>query len=231
MKDLKYFLDAEKQYQKNHKDGLELDYDTESGFMTCKSYPDDFLQEGWMHKYAQGPYPKQVTDAVKQYNLSDVEVLIMLCFYGNLSKYFRDDAYIVFGEVPKVAIEMQKVLESFIKKAPKHKDGKLYRFLKSHDIVDFKVGDVFESSCYLTTTNEDWEQDKDVYEITPLPEESTSAYDIYMIYNYHEENQVNFLKGTKFKVTNIEKSLNGQRRIYLDELYENKNNENGSNHF
>ena len=82
MKDLKYFLDTEKKFQRDHKDDLELDYDEEFGCMTCKSYPDDFLQEGWMNKYAQGLHSKEVMDVIKRYNLSDVEVLIMLCFYG-----------------------------------------------------------------------------------------------------------------------------------------------------
>lgn len=218
MKDLKFFIDTEKKFQRDHKDDLELDYDEEFGCMTCKSYPDDFLQEGWMNKYAQGLHSKEVMDVIKRYNLSDIEVLIMLCFYCNLSQYFRDDAYLKFGEVPEVAIEMQIVLESFIKKAPKHKEGVLYRFLNSYDVTDFKEGDLFEPSYSLTTTNEDWEQDKDVYVISPLPVELTSAYDIYRIYNHNEENQVNFLKGTKFEVTKIEIKANGKRRIYLNEL-------------
>lgn len=93
-----------------------------------------------------------------------------------------------------------------------------YRFLKSHDETDLKEGDVFEPSYSLTTTNEDWEQDKDVYVITPLPEKKTSAYDIYKIYNHGDENQVNFLKGTKFRVTKVEKDTRGFRRIYMTEL-------------
>jgi hypothetical protein len=171
-----------------------------------------------MNKFALGPHSEEVKDAIRKYNLSEVEVLIMNCFYGNLSQYFRDDIYAQYGKVPEFTKEMQTVLESFIKKAPKHKEGMLYRFLNSHDTIDFKVGDVFVPSCSLTTTNEDWNQDKNVYVITPLPETTTSAYDIYKIYNHGEENQVNFLKGTKFRVSKIEDAPNGHRRIYLNEL-------------
>lgn len=218
MKDINYFLDAERVFQKEHPNGPELYFDSECGGMTYKSYPDEFLQGGWMNKFALSPHSEKVKDAIKKYNLSEVEVLIMNCFYGNLSQYFRDDIYVQYGQIPEITKEMQTVLESFIKKAPKHKEGVLYRFLKSHDISDFKVGDIFEPSYSLTTTNEDWNQDKDAYVITPLSEETTSAYDIFQIYNPNDENQVNFLKGTKFKVTKIEDAPNGHRRIYLNEL-------------
>ena len=218
MKDIKYFLDTEKEFQKNHPNVHELYYDSECGCMMPKSYPEDFLQDGWMNKFAQAPHSEEVKDAIRKYNLSETEVLIMNCFYGNLSQYFRDDAYTQFGGVPEVAKEMQKVLTSFIKKAPKHNGGVLYRFLKSHDNTNLKIGDIFEPTYSLTTTNKDWEQDKDVYVITPLPEKQTSAFDIYKIYNHGKENQVNFLKGTKFRVTNIERDSKGFRRIYMDEI-------------
>ena len=218
MKDINYFLDAERKFQKEHPNGLEQYYNSEYACMMPKSYPEDFLQDGWMNKFAQSPHPEEVMDAMRKYNLSEVEVLIMNCFYGNLSQYFRDDIYAKYGQIPEIAKEMQIVLESFIMKAPKHKEGVLYRFLKSHDMSDFNVGDIFEPSYSLTTTNEDWNQDKDVNVITPLPEEATSAYDIYKIYNHGDENQVNFLKGTKFKVTKIEDASNGHHRIYLNEL-------------
>lgn len=218
MKDIKYFLDTEKEFQKNHPNVHEQYYDSECGCMMHKSYPEDFLKDGWMNIFAQGPHSEEVKDAIRKYNLSETEVLIMNCFYGNLSQYFRDDTYTQFGGVPEVAKEMQKVLTSFIKKAPKHNGGVLYRFLKSHDNTNLKIGDIFEPTYSLTTTNEDWEQDKDVYVITPLLEEKTSAFDIYKIYNHNEENQVNFLKGTKFRVTNVERDSKGFRRIYMDEI-------------
>lgn len=218
MKDIKYFLDTEKEFQKNHPNVHEQYYDSECGCMMPKSYPEDFLKDGWMNIFAQGPHSEEVKDAIRKYNLSETEVLIMNCFYGNLSQYFRDDTYTQFGGVPEVAKEMQKVLTSFIKKAPKHNGGVLYRFLKFHDNTNLKIGDIFEPTYSLTTTNEDWEQDKDVYVITPLLEEKTSAFDIYKIYNHNEENQVNFLKGTKFRVTNVERDSKGFRRIYMDEI-------------
>lgn len=222
MKDVNYFLEAETKYKEKHVNDLDLYYDPEIGEMTCKSYPDDFLEGGWMHKFAQSEHTEKIEKAIKEYNLSNVEILIMHCFYGNLSQYFRDDTYIQYGEVPEVAKEMQIVLESLIKKAPKHKEGMLYRFLKSHDNINLKEGDVFEPPFSLTTTNEDWEQEKDVYVITPLPEDLTSAHDIFQIYNHGNENQVNFLKGTKFEVKKIEQNSKGYKRIYLNEIEKTK---------
>ena len=218
MKNIKYFLEAEKKFLKEHPNGPELFYDPECGGMTYKSYPDDFLEGGWMNKFAQEPHSEKIKNAMRKYNLTEVEILIMNCFYGNLSQYFRDDTYAIYGQVPEIAKEMQIVLDSFIKKAPKHKEGILYRFLKSQDNVNLKKGYIFEPPYSLTTTNEDWEQDKDVYVVSPLPEKDTMAYDIYKIYNHNEENQVNFLKGAKFRVTKVEKDAKGFRRIYMTEL-------------
>lgn len=222
MVDINYFLDAEKKFRQDHPNGPEPIYDQECANFTYKSYPDDFLEKGWMNKIAKARHSEEVNSAMINFNLTTVEVFIMKCFYGRLSSYFRDDQYEV-GKIPEIAQKMQEVLESFIRKAPKHNEGVLYRFLNLYDKSDFKIGDVFEPLFSLTTTNLDWKQDKNVYVITPLSAEYTSAYDIYRIYNHNKENQVNFLKGTKFKVTKIEDAPNGYRRIYLNELSPNSN--------
>ena len=52
-----------------------------------------------------------------------------------------------------------------------------------------------------------------------MPKERTSAHDLYKIINHGGENQVDFLKGTKFLVRRLETdSKNGYKRIYLEEL-------------
>ncbi|WP_277821256.1 hypothetical protein [Palleniella muris] len=129
--------------------------------------------------------------------------MIFTCFIGNISYAFRDDYYP--GEVPKIVREMQMVLHNIIVKAPKYNGNTLYRFTKPGDKTDFKIGEIYQPLHSLTTTTEDWKQNKsDVYIIKTLPKNETQAHNLYVIYNQGNENQVNFLEGTSFKITDIE---------------------------
>lgn len=128
--------------------------------------------------------------------------MIFTCFVGNISYAFRDDNY--HGEVPEIVREMQIVLNSVIIKSPKFKGGILYRFTKIGDKTDFEIGDIYRPCHSLTTTTEDWEQNRsDVYVIKTLPENDTQAHSLYQIYNHGNETQVNFLRGTSFEITDI----------------------------
>ncbi len=113
---------------------------------------------------------------------------------------------------------MQVVLESVIKKAPKHDGGILYRFLTPNDNEILSVGDLVTFDHSLTTTTEDWKQDEHTYIITPLPKAQTNAYDLYKIYNHGDETQVNFLAGSKFRVSKVEITDQEKRVMYLDEV-------------
>ena len=114
---------------------------------------------------------------------------------------------------------MQIILNSIIIKAPKFKGNILYRFTKIGDKTNFEIGDIYQPHHSLTTTTEDWEQNRsDVYVIKTLPEDKTQAHSLYMIYNQGNETQVNFLRGTLFEITNIE-PIQGTKykRIYMSE--------------
>ena len=177
------------------------------------------MSGGWFEKFTKSERTPEMKEAVQTYNLTDSDCLILQCFLGNMSQYFRDDCYRQFDAVPEVAKEMQTILEIIIKKSPVHNDGVDYRFLNTCDNSSLQEGDIMTVGHCLTTTTDDWEQDKDIYVITPLPKERTSAHDLYKIINHGGENQVDFLKGTKFLVRRLETdSKNGYKRIYLEEI-------------
>lgn len=207
MKNLDYFVEFEQSYCKTPIP--DMIYVHGSGFEPGEE-PLHFLRKGCFSQLA--PKARKLNG---ESGLSDVEWLMLLCFMADLSPYFRSDTY--YNGVPTVVKEMQSVLDHVISKAPIFSGEKLYRFLKSNDRTDFSIGDRFMPEHSLTTTMEDWGQDCDSYEITPLPPDKTKAHSICYFHNHGNEKQVNFERGTCFIVTDIQK-VNGFNRISLSEI-------------
>lgn len=143
------------------------------------------------------------------------EWLMLYCFLGPFSVCFRADSY--HAEIPEVVKEMQLVLDSAIRKAPKCTSITLYRFLNDFDKRDFRIGEIYVPSHSLTTTTEDWGKDTDMYIITPLQSDKTKAHSLYKLHNPANETQVNFERGTQFRVCSV-KQDNNKNIIYLNEL-------------
>ena len=207
MENIDYFVEFEQSYCKTPIP--DIVYVDGSGFEPGEE-PLHFLRKGRFTQLAQ-----RARELKGVSGLSDVEWLILLCFMADLSPYFRSDTY--YNGVPNVVKEMQHILDIVISKAPVFSGKKLYRFLKSNDKTDFSIGDCFIPEHSLTTTMEDWGQDCDSYVITPLPLDKTRAHSLCSFYNHGNEMQVNYERGTKFIVTDIQKS-NGFRRISLSEV-------------
>lgn len=209
MKDLSFFINYESKYRKTSEpDWL---YVEGNGFSPTEE-PLGFLRRGRF---------SQLSELAIQYHkrngiLSEVEWLILLCFMNDLSPYFRDDCY--EGDVPDFVKEMQNVLDSVISKAPLFSGNTLYRFLTLEDKKEFAIGDVFVPLHSLTTTTDNWQQETDTYIVTPLPVSSTRAHSLYEIHNQKKEQQVNFERGTKFRVNEILTS-NNYKKIYLSETH------------
>ena len=219
MKDVKYFIDKEREYKIKHENDDDTFFDEQVGEFVPVRYVDDFLGGGWFTLFSKHDRNVDLQNSIEKFGLCESEALILLCFLGNLSQYFRDDIYVQFGEVPEVAKEMNVILDSIISKAPQHREGLLYRFLNDYDKSDSNVGDIIRIEHSLTTTIDDWRQDTDSYCITSLPEKMTKAHDLYKIYNHGNENQVNFERGSIFKVISIvTNSETGFRRIYMEEI-------------
>ena len=212
MKDIQYFLSEEEKYLISSQAEPELVWNEERGEFDYAYDPLSFLR-----KKPFKTFQHNNIDNENHYGLTDVEKMILSCFIGNISYAFRDDNYC--SKIPDIVREMQIILNSIIIKAPKFRGNILYRFTKIGDKTNFEIGDIYQPHHSLTTTTEDWEQNRsDVYVIKTLPEDKTQAHSLYMIYNQGNETQVNFLRGTLFEITNIE-PIQGTKykRIYMSE--------------
>lgn len=83
------------------------------------------------------------------------------------------------------------------------------------------VGDIVTFLYNLTCVNYDWHQEdnENVYIITPLKEDKTKVHNLFEIMPHGDENQVDFLRNTSFKVTKIIETKGTQyRKFYLQEI-------------
>ena len=208
MKDIKYFLDEEDRYNQANNEAVIL-WNNELESIVCD--PLSFLQKRPFHRsYDNIGYVREHT---KGYELNDAELTVLSMFIMNYSRYFRDDYY--NKPIPEIATSMFEVLESIVAKAPRFDNNTLYRFCNEYDKSDMKVGDVILVPHNLTCTADRWNRsDCNIYVIQTLSQDKTGAHDFCKMYPHNPaEKQVNFLRGTKFLVTDI-KEIKGT--VYLE---------------
>ena len=216
IKDIQYFLDKENEYISKHKNEEKI-YEHGTGIIDADFYnPEYFLKDGkiqWYYDRIKGYIGNE-----EKYELTEAERVILRMFCGDMSCYFRDDYY--HGTVPEIAEELFKVLSSLVLKAPQSKSSLLRRYCKPQDKTDFCEGDIFTVAHCLTCTEDNWEQEdrKNVYIIEPLKDGNTKAHNLYEIYNHNDEKQVNFTRGTSFKITKVITQNNDLKLIYMEEL-------------
>lgn len=186
----------------------------------------DFLKKGYFNEHYQklnNISDNALSDIpIKQFKLDELEYLILKCYMGFLSKFFRVDSY--HGKVPQFVKNICAILDRVLDKSPAFDGAILYRFCHGDDMHDFKSNDVFSPNYNLTTTIDNWEKKGNVYIIRPLSKDKTKAKCLYKIYNHGEdcgaeENQVTFKVSAKFKIMNIisDKKMH-QKKIYMDEI-------------
>ena len=215
-KSVDFFLNEETQYIEKWKN-VPLIMTKDDGIAPANiDDPCNFLEKNLFHLSNEAINDgENIKKQLKHYGLTASEGLMLIAFMGFLSQYFRNDYYGTRG-IPQIVKDMQDCLYAAIEKAPIYSGPALYRFCVPEDKVDFKMGDIYTFTHSLTTTRDNWEQDCDRYIITPLPYNHTRARCLYAIYNQGEENQVNFLPNTIFKVTKIEQ-VGEYRHIYMQE--------------
>ena len=216
MKDIHYFLDAEDKYNNTEpKDNIVCDEDIHE--WNCNRDSLDFLRSNPFHRsYGNIDYYRELT---RGYNLTDAELTVLGMFFMHCSAPFRDDYY--GNKIPELASSMFDVLNSLVSKATITEHTTLYRFCQAEDKHDMKIGDILFIPHNLTCTSDKWNRtDRNIYIIQTLAHDETHAHDIYKMYPHNKnEHQVNFLRGTKFLVTEI-KEISGTEfyEFYLEEL-------------
>lgn len=158
----------------------------------------------------------------KKFNITDAEELVFWLMIGKESLYFRED------KGNECRRKMIDIWERFLSKTPNCESIVVQRYLKFHDRMNFKIGEIWECPFSLTcTTNTEsyWplNDNESLYEIHLLNNGNTKAKSVFEIYNNgidcdNAENQVNFPKNTKFKIEDINEIGNGGKRIILHEI-------------
>lgn len=184
------------------------------GFNDCDVDDDlDFLRRGDIKRHFNGIREETSTE-LKRKGLNDFEILMLICFVGNLSYAFRYDNY---ENKPVPIPEMCAGLDSVLNKAPIYsQEGNLYRVCTDDDKLDFHLGEEYRFPHYLTTTKSLWQVNDNKYIITPKKNE-TNARCVYELRNHGEEYQVTFKRGTTFVITGIEDD-GEYKKIYMTEL-------------
>ena len=149
-----------------------------------------------------------------RYNLSLIEQVILMLFYtSTISDMFYPETYT--EPLPLFVKHLHTILDNIIAKAPLFTGGKedwLFRMCRPHDKVeDLNKGDIISSLHTLTATTWDfWHPvggactDTGYYIIPATARgKTTRAHCLYKVYDWGEEHQVNFERGTRFKVLDI----------------------------
>lgn len=203
-------IEIERKYREVHKNDSWII--NEVGELELADINDDivFLQKGYIakHNCIRPEMRKDLADK----GLNDFEILMLICFLGYLSYVFRWNSY---NDRKSPIPEMCEGLDMVLKKCPVYNEGNvLYRFCTSDDRIDFKEGDLYQTPHYVTTTKDNWDKDTHLYVITPKSV-GTNARSIYKLYNKANENQVTFIRGTRFMITKIEEGK--YKKIYMKE--------------
>lgn len=217
-KDIQYFLNAEKEFCKEHPDYGTLYFDEKYGM---GKVGDNDQASFLIHRPFEENFSRhfKLIGNEDKYGLTDAERILLNMYYAQHSAKFRDDYY--HSEIPEVVKQMFMGINNVVAKAPQNHDKILYRFCQSEDPKNMKVGETISFPYNLTCTNYDWKQAKfkNVYVITPLQDGNTNAHNLYDIYEHGQEKQIDFLRGTSFKVTKIEKTKGTPyKKFYLSEV-------------
>lgn len=205
-------INIEKKYIKEHKN-VHFVYN-QIGERVPDNLNEDirFLDEGLIanHYTPEG----EKTIALKEYGLSDFEILMLKCFMGGISYAFKWSSY---EDRNSPIPEMSNGLDRVLDKSPIYDEGNvLYRFCTIDDRADFQEGDIYYAPHYITTTKDNWKWKRtNVYIITPN-KKGTNARSLYILNNHGNENQVTFKRGTYFNITKVK---SGKRKIiYMEEM-------------
>lgn len=217
-KDIQYFLNAEKEFCKEHPDYGTLYFDEKYGM---GKVGDNDQASFLIHRPFEENFSRhfKLIGNEDKYGLTDAERILLNMYYAQHSAKFRDDYY--HSEIPEVVKQMFMGINNVVAKAPQNHDKILYRFCQSEDPKNMKVGETISFPYNLTCTNYDWKQAKfkNVYVITPLQDGNTKAHNLYDIYEHGQEKQIDFLRGTSFKVAKIEKTKGTPyKKFYLSEV-------------
>ncbi|MBS5798109.1 MAG: hypothetical protein KH100_15795 [Dysgonomonas mossii] len=176
---------------------------------------------------------QELMSRCKKYGITEQEILLITCLIGHAVHLYN-----VKGD----DVKLMRLLDSAIKKCPKfdslfdennereYKKGQFDGFLYRQDTYDLKTfseGEVYVHPVSLTASIENLDNKIRIFKIRPLLVDKTKAHKLYIINNnidrcshpklMESEWQVNFEKGTSFRVIKVE-TINDKTIITMEEI-------------
>lgn len=172
-----------------------------------------FLARGCIKVQNRNLTPSLKHDLSK-WRLTKFEMLVLLCFLGDLSDVFQRTSYL---HLKSPIRQMCNALDTILLKSPIYIGiNPLYRQCRRNDKKDLKKGEIISIKHYLNTSLDDWKQDGTKY-IIQAKEVSSNARCLYKLRDKIKEHQVTFRRGTSFAVSDVVVE-NGQKHFYLTEI-------------
>ena len=175
--------------------------------LESKCYPD--CEFGPISQYIKEfPLPDDVRNRLNEYKITNNEYLAILLLRGNQQALFQD--YHIENRPPtELELTLSNLLDSALRKLPPTECECLGRYDCYSDLSNYEENQIITVDYFLTATERnlgDVAGTKVIWIITPLSKDETRARRIYPINEIKAipEYQVNFMRGTKFKIEKIE---------------------------
>ncbi|MFN0293458.1 ADP-ribosyltransferase [Pedobacter helvus] len=174
--------------------------------------------------------PDYLKNVAHHANLDDVKNgLVNLADADCITNYSGNMSRVVHPNLKNKTIDQTVLVKDFEQRLhlaleclPSFGQQTVYRMETHHPVIsDYqnyfkgKFGQVMSVSFNLSTSKDDWEDEKVVYVINTLTENSR-AKDISRLTNFAKEQEVLFLKDTHFQI-NRQEEKNGKLYIYMQE--------------
>jgi hypothetical protein len=180
------------------------------------------MRDGEMYLLQKGAFLRssqsngKVSSKCVEYGLSDLETVVLITFFAEISGLYRKDAY--YYGVPPFITNVCDVLNSAIAKLPVYSES-VVRACNMYDKADFKVGDVFLPMFCLTCSADLTWKDKgeNRYKIKTLDAKHTKARSLYSV-NDISEKQVTFLQNASFRITAVNDWGEEKKEFEMEEI-------------
>lgn len=171
------------------------------------------------------PLSDEKRKTLKEYEITYSEYLAVLLLCGNMPRLFQE-CRIEKRCLNELESVFSNLLDSTLEKLPPAEWDCLVRYDCYSDLSDYEENKIVTVDYYLTTTaiierELSVKGTKVIWVITPLPKNETRARCIYPIHEITGklEFQVNFMRGTKFKIDKIESvETESYSRMYVTEI-------------
>lgn len=164
-----------------------------------------------------------ICSILDEYDIKYEEFYTLLMLYARCFRFVqRDLFYGIENEFIKV---FKTLFDGLLQKTPRTHLNVLYR-KESASVKEyincFEQNKPFVTRHYLTCSKDDFDNSSEKLVITPLSDGKSRAHEVFQILNNPEDSdppewQVNFERGTKFKITNVKREED-KITVYLQEL-------------